>query len=393
MEQRRQSQLQSSSHRSKKRKKSRTVTETDIIGEQQERYDRLFYTAHKQVRKQAKQVKNFLVQKAVRNQKPSGGGDKVLQWKNLDLDIVTQQALRQLGLYHCNPDLKLVADDNDDSGANESDTEDKGDDGTAKSPQRTKPLAQIPTQKTMIPTLLSPDDPNLAMVNDILTHKRFLQTMEDWNAKVTEYRQWCLSLEEKRDRSKEFHAESTNRRNLKRKRQKTGPKGPLAAGESLSKGNSTLNENLAQDPSAMFCTLGDTAGGPQDGSGWENSDEKPTKRNRMGQRARKAKAMAIQAKLEGRTDYVSQNWRAPKANKHDDNDNSGDDVNHKDTNHNRKSPSSTRERRQAEISRSINTNDNAKQKQASEAVHASWAAKQAQKTGIVAFQGKKITFD
>ena len=118
----------------------------------------------------------------------------------------------------------------------------------------------------------------------------------------------------------------------------------------------------------------------------------------MGQRARRAKAQAIQAKLEGRTDYVSQNWRAPKVNKIEKDAKNGEDWN-KSRSGGSNLSSRTAEDRDSSAAghtkefKHDTSSRQATSKDASGPVHASWAAKQAQQTGIVAFQGKKITFD
>ncbi|KAL3895394.1 MAG: hypothetical protein SGARI_007463, partial [Bacillariaceae sp.] len=171
-----------SNQRSRKRKKSRVSSQEDVMRVQQERYDRLLYTSKKQVRRQAKQVKNFLLQKGIRKQQHDGK-EELSALKSLDLDIVVQQSLRQLGLYHCNPSLKVAPDDDDEA-------EGTDDSRTNQAEQSKTPTSgAINPSKAAIPASLSPDDPNHALVNAILTHKRFLQMLQDWNAKVAEYRQ------------------------------------------------------------------------------------------------------------------------------------------------------------------------------------------------------------
>ena len=80
----------------------------------------------------------------------------------------------------------------------------------------------------------------------------------------------------------------------------------------------------------MFCSLGDDQG--NDGEGdpslmsaygpgahLEDADVfMPKKKNRKGQRQRRAKAMALEAKRQGRRDYQSINWREPSSDNKDD---------------------------------------------------------------------------
>jgi BUD22 len=357
------------------------LTQEEVLSLQQERYDRLFYTLHKLIHKQAKVVKNFLVQKEIRhqkqhqqqNQKNGVGNSKIQNLKGLDLDLVTQQALVQLGLYHSNPSLKKTTTKitTEIAGEGLEDAQDEKDDNNNSK--------HVIDPSSSIPARLEADDPRNEFVNAILTHKRLLQTMEDVNHKVTEYRQWCLETEMERDRVVDL----TNSINNKKKRKKSTKR--------HSNGNSRQHDPLeaglhdtAQEPSAMFCTLDGMDKNDQHHNNMEDDGVVPKKKNRMGQRARKAKAMAIQAKEEGRSDYQSLNWRAPKANKNDEegendrNDGGSDHKRSKDKRHH--SSSSDDDHRKA-ISAPV------------VADHPSWVAKQAQSTGIVAFQGKKITFD
>jgi len=68
----------------------------------------LLYTSQKQIYKQVKQVKTFLLQKEIRSNNSKSKETKVNSIKGLDLTVVTQQAIRQLGLYHCDPRYKMI---------------------------------------------------------------------------------------------------------------------------------------------------------------------------------------------------------------------------------------------------------------------------------------------
>ena len=92
----------------KRRQRSKSEDERELIEAQKERYDRLIFTARKQLHKTAKQIRTFLLQKEIRKQSGKENASSGIDAKkSLDLDVVTSQALRQLGLYHCDPRFKI----------------------------------------------------------------------------------------------------------------------------------------------------------------------------------------------------------------------------------------------------------------------------------------------
>jgi hypothetical protein len=386
----------SKNKQNKKKRKRAVVTEEDIISMQQERYDKLFYTAHKQLHKHAKQVKAFLLQKEIRKQKQATTKDenettnntisnkKIQQYKELDLELVTKQALRQLGVYHSNPRLKVVSNVDRSEDSNNSDEETPEEEGLQK-----EALIKIPLA-------ISSDHPDYNIVTSLLKHKRFLQTLEEWNSKIAEYRKWCLQLEERESyfQSKKYENSSTD--NKKRKSGNKNTKGRQTQQDPAHYGDRL--QTTSEEPSALFCTLGS-----EDEDDHDLDEGK--KKNRKGQRARKAKAMALDAKREGRTDFQSLNWRASSSSKnksqqrqeedqHGNNNNNNNNNNNKYDDRFNKKPTRTNRKRDDFDSKQ---QDSSKQTKTSTTAagpdHPSWAAKQAQKTGIVAFQGKKITFD
>jgi hypothetical protein len=175
----------------------------------------------------------------------------------------------------------------------------------------------------------------------ILKHKRMQESLEKWNNEVTEYRRWCLKQRER--------------------------------GSAKAKVKKQSSRQQAEDlSSSLFVKLGDSDDNEED------HDEYPPptddtfytaaqKKNRPGQRARKAKAAAIQAKEQGiRAPQQSLNWRLKK--KHE------SDTSHRHDEHDSNGrPTGV--------------------KQQAEALHPSWEAKKAKKEGIVEFQGTKITFN
>ena len=109
--------------------------------------------------------------------------------------------------------------------------------------------------------------------------------------------------------------------------------------------------------------------------------EKKKKKNRQGQRARRIKAMAIEARKAGRVWDPSINWREkkPKA---------------KENEKDEKNESASGLDKSKEIKAAEVANMGKSWKEEGKA-HPSWAAREAQKakSGIAAFAGKKITFD
>jgi hypothetical protein len=312
-------------------------------------YNRLVYKCRKDLQKQAKLVRNLERQKAARKvkqqpqqQKPSAAlEERLARLKKFDaLDAVAREALRRLGILQLQPTTSEGA---------------------------TPPAP--PTE----PPLLAKEDAD--MVEFFLKHKRMQGAFEDWSRQVDEYRRWYVQQEERR------RGAATGRDDKESKKKMKGKNGQSAK----SKSSSTSAVDYSQ---SIFLKLGGSD--DEEEEEYEGSDDhheeeqhafdnagipvtKP-KKNRQGQRARKAKAMAIEAKRAGRKWDASLNWRPEKA------------------------PSD------APVSRDRFSHSNSKPPAASapaaapseptpEELHPSWAARKEQKTGIAAFQGKKITFD
>jgi hypothetical protein len=316
----------SSKNESKKRKRLRP--EDQLAAEKQDRYDKLLYACNKALHKEAKVVKTFECQKIVRKLKDSQDKkdleDKLIHVKGFCLDLVVKLAQQRLGLFNLNP--------------------------------REEETLQPPVE-------ISAAEKNL--VERMLQHKRISSAMDHWNEKVTEYRRWCLRRHENVHGEPDFgyEVQAASRNGTKKKKKKAMQPNP---GES----------------SALFVTLGgaaETEEGENDNGNWYgpggNDDLVTSKQNRMGQRARRAKALAKQAKKEGRTWDKSINWR-PKKEQVDDAAELLESTSTK--------PSITSAPRIAEMGKVWKEEGQA---------HPSWAARASEKTGIVAFQGTKITFD
>ena len=148
--------------------------EERILALKMDRYGKLLHQAEKQLTKQVKQVRTFLLQRQIRKLKSTCSREEAIDdlhqqhdhhslqpLKDLSQDLVVQQAMRQLGLIHANP--------NPDAGV----------------------IAQAPPLDRSSQTYI--------LVSKILDHKRFQATLEEWNEKVAEFRRFCLHLDDKNE--------------------------------------------------------------------------------------------------------------------------------------------------------------------------------------------------
>lgn len=303
-----------------------------------ERFNKLLYQAKKDLQKQAKLCRTFLVQKSIRKMKKQGektdsssSSSKLQSIKELPLERVVEQAVRQLGLLHANPD----------------------------------PEATFTPHEQLTPELKT-------QIDMFLTHARFQKGLEEWHKKVTEYRRWALNFDER-----------------------------LEARLNPKKETATTTMRAKKQPMSVFCSLNEDENGD---AGTETSpygpgafmEEVPVKKNRMGQRARRAKAMAIQAKKEGRR-YESMNWRSAeeKMEKQQRMEEEqpipvAEENNHPSWAAKRNEPSGIVAFKGTKVK--FGEESSEKKSEPAAENHPSWEAKKAQKSGIVAFKGTKITF-
>jgi len=339
------------SNKNKKRKRPvRLSPEEQLQQERLERYNKLIYMSTKAIHKEAKVVKSFECQKIARRLKEKGSNKELLEQKlqhtkGFSLEEVVKVCQKRMGLPNLNPE-PTKSDDKETEKAEES--------------KQDKELCER-----------------------MLKHKRLVATMDTWNEKVTEYRRWLMRREDSVNRVPDFMA--TEPIPSKKKKKKQGK-------------NATANKsNVPNETGGMFVTLSGAQGDEnneenpavggrysQYGPGVEGYDEYADivkqKKNRAGQRQRKAKALAIQAKKEGKVWDSSMNWREKKATK------SNDEQQAEARNQNDNSQKPVKAKAAEIASMGKEWKDEGK-------AHPSWAAKQTQKAGIVAFAGKKITFD
>ena len=205
-----------------------------------------------------------------------------------------------------------------------------------------------------------------ALVERMLQNKRLGAVMETWNEKVTEYRRWYLRRKDAVSGVPDF-VQNMQPKNAKKAKQ---------------------NDNLP----SMFVSLGGLQEDDLDDAEVEDNKylaygpasgmEMEAKKNRPGQRQRQAKAKALEARKEGRIVDKSLNWREKKKS----HDNEEDEQERTATTKNSRNmkPEKVEAAKIADMGK--NWKDEGK-------AHPSWAASASQKTGIVAFAGKKITFD
>jgi hypothetical protein len=320
----------SSSGKNNKRKRQRSSPGEQLEIERKERYDKLLYQAKKALHKEAKVVKSFEVQKVVRRIKENQHPDPALDDKLTALKQFPVDSVVQICVKHLGiPNLN-------------------------------------PTQELEHEKSTADGD---ALVEKMLQHKRLGAVMEAWNEKVTEYRRWCLRRKDAVSGVPSFVEDMQPKNMKKAKRHDDLPSMFVSLGglldDEVDGVESEDNKYLAYGPASTM--------------------EMEIKKNRPGQRQRQAKAKALEARKEGRIVDKSLNWREKKRVDDNDNANMVNMVNTSaSTNSKNIKPKGVDAAKIAGMGKTWKEDGKA---------HPSWAASASQKTGIVAFSGKKITFD
>ena len=392
--------------------------------ERADRYRTLLKFCEKQVRKEGKAVKTFEAQKIVKRLKLLGGeggagngtdsGDansvsieandkmkraqekrrrqaerlekKLRLTKAYNVDRLVALCSKRIGLGNLAPPPS-------------DDVEEQQGSDNAKEEKEIPPANE---EKGSMEEMSEEDEALLSqLTEDILKHKRLVDVVEKLNDRITDHRRWVLRREDYL-----FGGAFPG--------QDDGiPAGGGKKRKGSKKGSGKAENDARADhagPAALF--IGSLSGaGMDDGDGGEGSGDYygpgghedeyglPVKKNRPGQRQRKAKMAAIEAKKAGKTWDSSSNWREKKK--------SNDDGSSNRRNHKSNAGDGGRQRNgnEQKISASgLKTGDQVAAsdvaamgkdwKEAGKA-HPSWAAQQAQKakSGIQQFAGKKITFD
>ncbi len=400
----------------KKRKQIRQPSDDQHEMEIADRYNKLVHNCTKHLHKDAKIVKSFECQKIVRAIKSAkeslsedagnvndGGGEseamkskpktsirletlekKLERTKKLDLEALVQVGLQRLGVLSLDPrvndDFTLVL-------ANSHDT-------TTESKRRGKSSPHFSQCGEPFYT---------SLIESMLRHKRLSTSLDQLNEKITEFREWKVGREGML--RGEINPKDDSRGGKKRKKTKQELGNASFANSTIVVAGGFNGRKRGLDfgghegASGLF--IGSLAGVPaeaytDDGDpnlgGYDEDDDfgvdiplDERKKNRPGQRARRAKATAIEARKSGSSWTSSINWREKKTVKddflkwgaggHDDKSHTGDGRNVKPV----------AAQHIATMGKTWKEEGNA---------HPSWAAKAAQKSqGIVKFEGTKITFD
>ncbi|KAL7425648.1 hypothetical protein ACHAXH_000081 [Discostella pseudostelligera] len=386
-----------------KRKRFRQSPEEQHQLELADRYNKLVHACSKLLHKDAKIVKSFECQKIVRSIKSAkesvgeGAGQddktstrlatlekKLERTKKLDLEALVQVGLKRLGVLCLDPRgdeefTQVLA---------------KSNDKAAESKRRKNSMPQ----KLDAQALSQCDDPFFQSLSEsMLQHKRLSACLDQLNDKVTEFREWKVSRELiLRGESDPSDAAYEGK---KRKKKKKEPGN--SASENLTivvaggfRGRQRgLDLGGHEGASGLF--IGSLAGMPaeeyndggeggsdDDGDDYDVNANREQKKNRPGQRARRAKASALEARKSGKAWNSSINWREKKQGRNE--------MEKKDGGHDRK----TRGDESAKPKEAQHIATMGKTWKEEGNAHPSWAAKAAQKSqGIAKFEGTKITFD
>jgi len=301
-----------------RRKRGNEDSKNQLVQEREERYEKLLYQAKKALYQQAKTAKSFECAKLARKLKLKSSDqlqERLSLFKKFPITTVVGILIFRLGILNLNPNIQEVA--------------------------------KVPI----------PQEEEEEFVDKLLSQKRLLTVIEEWNDKVTLFRRWYLKRLDIVNGTPGFVGKG------------------VATKKSLRKENSNLlrKENGKFNAESYFVTMGN------DGNNNDFAeDDTEVKKNRPGQRARKAKAMAIEARKNGTKLDKSLNWREKKVY----NDDYNNDPNYNNTTTNK--PKNLDVGKIATMGKEWKEEGNA---------HPSWGAAAAKKKGIVAFQGTKITFD
>jgi BUD22. len=382
------------------------------------KYSSLFIQSKKSIRKELKVVKSFECQKIIRKikdikEEEDSNADKVATvtqqlekldvklklMKNFDIDCALKVALQRVGL---NSDIKVSSSVDEKSDEEQHGIGDMGHENDGEEEEEEEGTTKI--------------------IETLLKHKRVSSAMQCIREKIADYNLW-------RSRRQEWvENRCINKGRTKRRMDGTDITDNYGTCKHETKRTARRrNDGVAVDvaghdgTSGLFIeslsgnSMSDVRGGGMAssstgiGEGYENEEYDadnqngyssyygdpylaPIKKNRTGQRARKAKAMAIEARKAGKVWDSSINWREKKTKKRT------ADKGGKETDFVKQevaiSASGLDKSKQVKVEEVVNMGKDWKEQGKA---HPSWAAREAQKAksglGIVAFAGKKITFD
>eukprot|EP00578_Thalassiosira_sp_NH16_P012808 CAMPEP_0181113552 /NCGR_PEP_ID=MMETSP1071-20121207/20409_1 /TAXON_ID=35127 /ORGANISM="Thalassiosira sp., Strain NH16" /LENGTH=420 /DNA_ID=CAMNT_0023197599 /DNA_START=199 /DNA_END=1458 /DNA_ORIENTATION=+ len=329
--------------KSKKRKRGTHSKEDQYEIQSIDRFKKLHHACSKQLHREAKVVKSFECQKIVRaikaakvsldaqvqqdndddrDKKEAKNSSKALKrleslqhkldcTKKIDLSVLVQVGLKRLGVLGLDPQEPGEAPRD----ADESNEKDRG---TIESLRKSE--IKEPSQ--------SEDPFYQALLESMLRHKRLSAALDQLNEKVSEHRQWTMHCEAILQSSDNTHEIPTvGKKKKKHKNQqgnKTSGDDTMVVAGGFKSRNRGIDLGGHEGASGLF--IGSLSGMQADGYGGEhdmdgNGDygeedyyehQQEKKKNRPGQRARRAKAQAIEARKSGKTWDSSSNWREKK---------------------------------------------------------------------------------
>ncbi|KAL7472378.1 hypothetical protein ACHAXS_012716 [Conticribra weissflogii] len=344
---------------------------------------------------------------------------KLEKTKKFDLEFLVQAGLKRLGVLNLDP----RGDELEEGGEIEANEFNRGWGNIGDRDGRKNKIAREERSRSNQPQ--SEDPFHQSLLEIILQHKRLSSVMDQLNEKVTEYRRWTMHRQDMLrgddipDFIKDdFMSGGKKKKKTKQDRHKQVNNTMVVAGTGGFHGVTRKNGlDGHEGTSGLF--IGSLSGMPVEGKidedylddeGEEEMDighygyTCPTdrKKNRPGQRARKAKALAIEAKKAGKSWDSSVNWREKKRGKNGrcvNNSNDSGVINdgkrgsrsgNEDGCKSNYSLASERDKTKHDAQKIATMGKRWKE----EGQHPSWAAKTAQKSlGIVEFKGTKITFD
>mmetsp|Transcript_5726 Transcript_5726/g.12090 ORF Transcript_5726/g.12090 Transcript_5726/m.12090 type:complete len:455 (-) Transcript_5726:1279-2643(-) len=425
------------------RKRPRRNTVVTLQEEAQDYYNRLQYKCQKEWNKQIKATKKLeslkLMKRVQQERKQTTSSndndnqetlptttklqrleEELQDFKAVDAQLMVDEALRRLGVKNLDPSLSLALqheedeeakDDSDSKSQNDSE-QDSGDDVSAsknaeedqtdlnvedsKSKQMEKPTDPKPTLHS--PPIVATKEQS-QWIERVLSQSRLVKLMEEWNQEISNYRKWYLQRQQYfEEQNQEGGEDNHKKRNKKDKKIKNGKTNPNT-------GSSAEERDYLTYGQSVFVQLGNDGNAQMmggDNSDVENDDDDdfegvfiPTaantkpKKNRPGQRARKAKAMAKEQ--QEHNGYQRSPRRGPS--------NPEESLNWRGRNRGggAQKGSDDKSRRRSNESNSQGAPPPAKRGGNGDDIegplHPSWEARKAKSDGIVQFQGKKITFD
>ena len=392
--------------KSKKRKQGKQSPEDLYQIERTSRYNELRHVCSKSLRREAKIVKSFECQKIVRamktakenvsaealqknlddcEEKKAKNSSKTLnrltrkldRTKKMDLEMLVEVGLKRLGVLSFQP----------------------ADEGST--PRKYKQSQTSDTQ-------MSPDEEQFFqnLLESMFRHRRLSAALDQLGEKVTEYRQWIRYREAMLRGAEEGKNKKKKTQHHQAKR--TAGNDTIVVADGFNKRKLGLDLGGHEGSSGLF--IGSLSGITQDGEDETHTEEgydedhyeykEEKKKNRPGQRARKAKALAIEMRNAGKTWNSSTNWREKKKNRNeiaDEEEKKGTNGEKKDRYHlkgdrvRHKGSSDSFIQKEAQHT-AIIAGTREEKGNANDKIHPSWAAAKKSK-GITKFQGTKITFD